>query len=553
MKAHVYNHFTEMLIQYGIPQVIGMRVYPEMDLEKIRPINIHHETSAGLMAYGYARISGKPGVITLNRPGTMNVIMALTEAWNSSVPIIVLMEGLATSSEGKNALYEQDQIGMVKPVSKWIGDITDMAKAPEMLRKAFRMATTGRPGPVVLNIRGMGATFSPQHHIDAEPFVEKEYANFPAMRIPPDSRQVEKAVELLSQAQRPCIIAGGGVNLSRGWDSLKELAELGQFPVATTISGKGAFPEKHPLSAGPTGAVVGGWLGRGRVSERVVKDSDVVLLVGTRTNEMATARWSVPDPGSTIIHIDIDQKEIGRNYQTRVGINADARLALQALVNELRRQSFQPKVSRVEEIKNLLHLWREDNAARANSNVVPIHPARLLREVQDFIGPDTILVSDGSSPFMWATSHTFVEAGPTFITPRGTGAIGTGIPMAIGAKLAAPDKKVICFEGDGGIMCGIISELEVAARYNIPIVVVVFNNGTYLLEKNHMKEYALSQEMNFVPGLNFANVAREFKCEGIRVEHPDEIHSAIQRGLESGKPTLVDVALDPKEGFPSQR
>jgi len=231
---------------------------------------------------------------------------------------------------------------------------------------------------------------------------------------------------------------------------------------------------------------------------------------------------------------------------------ADARLALEALVKELRKQTFQPKVSRTEEIRQLLMSWREDNAAPANSNAVPIHPARLMREVREFIGPDTILVSDGSSPFMWATSHTFVEAGPTFITPRGTGAIGTGLPMAIGAKLAAPNKKVICFEGDGGIMCGIVSELEVAARYNIPIVVVVFNNGTYLLEKNHMKEYALSAEMNFLPGLNFANIAREFKCEGIRVERPDEIHGAIQKGLESGRPTLVDVALDAKEGFPSQ-
>ncbi|NIO07460.1 MAG: hypothetical protein GTO40_05440, partial [Deltaproteobacteria bacterium] len=524
----------------------------EMDLSKIRPINIHHETSAGLMAYGYARISGKPGVMTLNRPGTMNVIMALTEAWNSSVPIVVLMEALAKSSEGKNALYEQDQIGMVKPVSKWIGDITDMTKAPEILRKAFRMATTGRPGPVVLNIRGMGAIFSEQHHIDVEPFIEREYSNFPAMRIPPEPGQVKKVVDLLSHAGRPCVIAGGGVNLSRAWDALKELAELGGFPVATTISGKGAFPEKHPLSAGPTGAVVGGWLGRGRVSEKIVKGSDVVLLVGTRTNEMATSRWSVPDPGSKIIHIDIDPKEIGRNYQTQVAVNADARLALEAIVQELRKNSFQPKVARETEIKKLLADWREDNAPQTNSNAIPIHPARLLREVNEFIGPDTILVSDGSSPFMWATSHTFVESGSTFISPRGTGAIGTGLPMAIGAKLAAPNKKVICFEGDGGIMCGIISELEVAARYNIPIVVVVFNNGTYLLEKNHMKDYALCREMNFMPGLNFANIAREFKCEGIRVEKPDEIRPALQKGLESGKPTLVDVALDPGEGFPSQ-
>ncbi|HEX9880061.1 MAG TPA: thiamine pyrophosphate-binding protein [Candidatus Binatia bacterium] len=552
MKAHIYNHFAEMLVQYGIPQIIGMRVYPEMDLTKIRPINIHHETSAGLMAYGYARISGKPGVITLNRPGTMNVIMALTEAWNSSVPVIVLMEGLAVTSEGRNALYEQDQIGMVKPVAKWIGDITDMSKAPEMLRRAFRMATTGRPGPVVLNIRGMGATFSELHHIDAEPFAEPRFSHYPATRIPPDSQAIEEAASLLARAERPCIVAGGGVNLSRAWNELKALAELGQFPVATTISGKGAFSEKHPLSAGPTGAVVGGRLGRGRVAGKIVKESDVVLLVGSRTNEMATSRWTVPDARSTIIHMDIDPKEIGRNYPTRVGIVADAKLGMEALAQALRKMEYRPKASRAGDIKKLLDLWAKDNAPQENSNAAPIHPARLLREIREFIGPDTILVSDGSSPFMWATSHTFVEAGPTFITPRGTGAIGTGLPMALGAKLAAPDKKVICFEGDGGIMCGVLPELEVAARYRIPIVVVVFNNGAYLLEKNHMKEYALSREMNFLPGLNFANIAREFKCDGIRVERPDEIHGALEKALASPRPVLVDVVLDPDEGFPSQ-
>ena len=175
---------------------------------------------------------------------------------------------------------------------------------------------------MVLNIRGMGATFSVQHHIDTEPYAETRYATFPATRILPDPQLIEEAVSLLHQAERPCIVAGGGVNLSQAWGALRELAELTQCPVATTISGKGAFPERHPLSAGPTGAVVGGWLGRGRVAGQIVKDSDVVFLVGSRTNEMATSRWSVPDPTSTIIHMDIDPKEIGRNYQTRVGIVA---------------------------------------------------------------------------------------------------------------------------------------------------------------------------------------------------------------------------------------
>lgn len=551
MKAHVYTHLSEILIRYGVPQVFGMRIYPEMDPARIKHMNIHFETSAGLMAYGYARVSGKPGVITLNRPGTMNIIMALTEAWNSSVPIIVLMDGLAAKNEGKHSLYEQKQIEMVSPVSKWVGDIHDLTQAPDMLRKAFRIATTGRPGPVVLNIRGVGSVISPEQQIDDEPYAETQFAGYPAQRAEPDPKAIENAVSALQKAQRPCIVAGGGVNLSRAWDELKEVAEIGQFPVATTISGKGAFPERHPLSAGPTGGVVGGRLGRSRVADQVVKSSDLVLLVGSKTNEMATSRWTVPDPKSTIVHIDIDPEEIGRNYRTQVGIVADAKTALRSLKAALKGNNFKPKESRAAEIKQLLDRWEQDNAQTTNSDAVPIHPARLMREVREFMGPDSILVSDGSSPFMWATSHTFVEAGPTFISPRGTGAIGTGLPMAIGAKLAAPDKNVICFEGDGGLMCGIISELEMAARYNIGIVLVVFNNGSFLLEKNHIKDSPVKEEMSFLPGLNFANIAREFKCEGIRVERPDQIRPAIEKGLKSGRPTLVDVVCDPDEGFPS--
>jgi acetolactate synthase I/II/III large subunit len=551
VKDHVYNHLWQTLAGYGTTCVFGMRVYHEMDVSRIRHINMHHETSAGLMACGYARASGRPGVMTLNRAGTANAIMGLAEAWNSSIPIIVLQDGLNVGQQGKNALYELDQMGLERPVAKWIGDVVDLSTAPAQLRKAFRMATTGRPGPVVLNIRGVGSMFADYQWVDAEVSAEPEYATFPAQRQRPSPEAIDRAVAALKGARRPCIVAGGGVNLSRAWPELLRLAELGQFPVATTVTGKGAFPERHPLSAGPTGQSLNNGLGRGRIAKAVINDSDVVLLVGTRTNQLATSSWTVPDPRATIIHLDVDPIEIGRNYDTAVGILADAKLGLADLADAMEAGGFQPPESRAGEIAALLAAWTRDNQLAADSDATPIKPARLMREVRDLIDRDTILVSDASTPYIWATSHTFVEAGPTFIAPRGTGAIGTGLPLAIGAKLGAPDKKIICLEGDGGLLTGILPELETAARYSIPVVTVVFNNGTLQLERDHIKQYPNVGEFDLSPGLNFANLARELKCEGIRVEQPEEIRPALEAALASSKPTLLDVVLDPNEGFPS--
>lgn len=543
-KMTVEQAICEILSQYGVPYVFGMNIYTDLDTSRTRPINIHSEAAAILMAYGFARVSGRPGVAAINRAGSPNTVMGLAEAYNSSGPVIVLQDGQPLSAEGRNGLYAHDQVGFMKTVSKWIADVTVTSRAPDILRRAFRIATSGRPGPVVLNLR------PGEEEIEAQLGAEPACTVFPSVRPEPSRALIQEVAELISGAERPCIVAGGGVILSRAWDELRDLAELTQMPVATTISGKGSFSEHHPLSAGCTGGIQGGWLGRGRVAERVVKDSDLVLLIGTRTNQMATSSWTVPDPSATIIHVDIDPAEIGRNYSTRLGIVADAKTAMVALSTALRSRGFTPTCSRTEEIREAMEEWQRDNEPMATSEAVPINPGRLIREIRPFVDSNTILVSDGSSPFMWASSHIPVDAGTTFISPRGTGAIGTGLPMAIGAKLAAPEKRVICFEGDGGLMCGILAELETAARYGLDIVVVVFNNGTYLHEKIRMRG-PLAEEMDFLPGIDFAAIARGLCCEGIRVERPGEIGDAMRTALASHRPTLLDVVLDQRQGFPA--
>jgi acetolactate synthase-1/2/3 large subunit len=458
------------------------------------------------------------------------------------------MDGMQPSQIGKHSTYEHDTAGAVRTFSKAIIDAWMPESYPEQLRKAFRLATTGRPGPVVLNQRaGAGPPGPKDKEVDI--YAEAEFARYPARRTPPDLDVIEQAVEILAQAERPCIVAGGGINLSQAWNELRELVDLTGCPVATTISGKGAIDERHPLAVGAVGDIQGGRYGRGRIAAQVVRESDVVLLVGTRTNQMSTNSWTAPSRDSTIIHIDVEPENVGRNYRTTVGIVADAKLALRALTLALSRTGFSAKSSREPEIKRLLDEWAEDTSTFATSDQVPVHPGRLVAEVAQRVGPETILVSGASSPFMWATSNILVHAGPTFISPRGTGAIGTGLPMALGAKLAAPDKDVICFEGDGGIMCGILGELETAARYGIGVTTVVFNNSTLGHERWNMPG-PRGAAMNFLTGIDFAMVARGLRCEGIRVERPEEIAPALDRGIANGRegrPTLIDAVIHPEQ------
>ncbi|MEA2640731.1 MAG: acetolactate synthase large subunit [Chloroflexota bacterium] len=542
-RVPVDQGFAETLAAYGVEFVFGMKVFQELDTSTIQPIVIHFEGTASLMAYGYARISGKPGIVAINKPGNPNVLMGMHEAWQSSVPLIVHVDGMAPAQIGKHATYEHDTAGVVRVFSKAIVDAWAPATYPEQLRKAFRVATTGRPGPVVFH-QHAGERFE-RHAGEVEVFAEPQYMRYPAHRTPPEPEAIERAVEALLHAERPGIVAGGGIYLSRAWDELRALADLLDCPVATTISGKGAFDEHDPRSVGSTGDIQGGRYGRGRVAAQVIKECDTVLLVGTRTNQMATNSWTLPDPSSTLIHLDIDPENIGRNYRPEVELLADAKVGLQALTAALVAAGYQPRPSRSNEIRQLLDTWSEDSSLFMGSTQVPIHPGRLVHEVSKVVGANTILVSDGSSPFMWASSHILVDAGPTFISPRGTGAIGTGLPMAMGAKLAAPARDVICFEGDGGITCGILSELETAARHRIGVTTIVFNNATLGHERVNYTG-PQGDAMDFLPGIDFAKVAEGLRCEGIRVEQPEELAPAIARGLENGrqgKPTLLDVVL----------
>lgn len=542
----------QLLKGYGVKFLFGMdspeSLYQEVDREAIRPITVHDERTAAHMADGYARVSFRPGLCTaIHGPGVTNLITGLAEAQVSCIPVIGLVSAVDAHLVGKHSIQELDQVSLLKPITKWVSRVETPDRVPEMLRKAFRVATTGKPGPVVLNLTYHALETEIERASSVDLHIEEEFRSVPGIRIAPDPERLSKLADLLLQARKPCIVAGGGVIQSQAWNELIRLGERLMVPVATTMLGKGAIPDTHYLSVGVMGTYTSGTTGRGRVANKVVAESDVVLLIGTQTDQVDTTDWTIPQPDTTILHIDIDPEEIGRNYPTAFGIVADAKIALQQLgqIIEDRIPKRRKESPRIKQIAKLLQEWRESIASEWHSSKTPINPQRVMKEVQTFIDSNTIVATDASYSSLWVLSHLdFAEPGRRYVGPRGLGIIGPGLPLALGAQLAAPDHRVICLTGDGGFGYS-YPDLETAARYQIPVLVIVLNNQMLGFQKHYEETiYGKAIECAFLD-TNFAQIAEALHCHGTRLSKPDEISTAIRTGLETRQPTVIDILIDP--------
>ena len=327
------------------------------------------------------------------------------------------------------------------------------------------------------------------------------------------------------------------------------MAELLDAPVATTPLGKGAIDEAHPLAAGVMSAYTGGEMGRGRVANDVVRDADVVLLVGTKTGNVATSNWTLPDPSCRTVHVDVDAAEIGRNYRS-LGVLGDAKLGLAALAAGLeRRRSRGPPRGAGPTSPGRSADWRARIRPLAESSARPIRPERVLAEMARFVDDDTIVAADASYSSLWAVDRlTLRRPGRRLISARGFGGIGWALPAGIGAKLAAPDKRVLCLTGDGAFGF-VFQELETAARYGIGVVVVVLNNSTFAYQKHaEQLHYGRSFETELLD-VDYAALARVLRCDGISVSDPDQLAPALGAAIASGRPTVINVVIDP-DAFP---
>jgi acetolactate synthase-1/2/3 large subunit len=424
------------------------------------------------------------------------------------------------------------------PVTKYNVMVDRLDRIPDLLRQAFREATTGSPRPVHLDIH----TEAADQEGDLQVVVEEPFKRFPAFRPEPDPEMVQAAAQALRQAQRPVIVAGGGVISSEAWDEMVELAELLSIPVATSLNGKAAIPGTHPLSLGVCG-LYSRWC-----ANKAVCSADLVLFVGSQTGGQVTNNWAIPPAGTKVIQIDVEPSELGRNYPNSVALLGDARVTLRHLLDAVK--GGQPKDGWAREARKAVRAWRDEVEPHRNSDAIPIRPERLCKEVEAFLPDDALLLScTGHSGIWTGTMIDLKHVGRTFL--RAAGSLGWALPAAIGAKCAVPHRPVVCFTGDGGFWYH-LSELETAVRYGINIVTVVNNNSGMTQETEGIRRaYRGSPPdhswslMNF-NSVDLAKVAEAMGCFGVRVERPEEIRPALEVALKCGRPALVDVATDPK-------
>lgn len=543
LKAYGTEYF------FGVPG-ITLPLFAEFaGRDDMQLILTRDERAAACMADGYARISHKPGVCSgCEGPGTTNLLTGIGEAWMSSVPVIAITGARSPSETDKNPIMfcrgrVFDTFDVLKPFTKWSVQVHHPARVSELLGRAFTIATTGRPGPVQVELLPDAMYQDWEYDIAGN----EEYSVWPAQRTWPDPSRCAAAAKVLIEAKKPVIIAGGGVVHAEAWNELIALAEHLTIPVATSLFGKGSINETHPLAVGVSGI-------HSRVSaNQTVSEADVVLFVGSNTDMHTTNKWTIPVPGQVrVIHIDVDPDELGRNYPTEVGIVADAKAGLTILLDEVRKLAPTPVVDegRLKKVAERVNAWRQGISAMQSSDASPIKPQRLMKEISDFLDDDAILLGDLSFSSVWLDVHYDVPKPGRFVTyARGFDILGWGLPASLGAKLAAPDRQVLSIIGDGSLgYC--VGELETARRYNIPAVNVVLNNGTLGYEKFLIEYYnepgKITKE---TPGCDYSDtdyaaVARAYGCVGIRVEHPSEIRPALEEAFASGRPALIDVVID---------
>jgi acetolactate synthase-1/2/3 large subunit len=529
LKKEKVNHI------FGISGGAVLPIYDVLYDAEMRNILARHEQCAGHMADGYARVSRCPGVcITTSGPGATNLVTGIANAYMDSSPVVAITGQVSRAAIGKDAFQEADIVGITTPVTKYVTQVERTEDIPEAIGTAFYIATTGRPGPVLVDI----PKDVQEHSTDLE-FHDSITLRGYKPRDDPHPIQVKRAVEMLVQAEHPMILAGGGVIISNASHDLLKLAEFMTLPVATTLMGKGSIPETHPLSLGMVGM-------HGTVeANKLILEADVLLTVGARFSDRTTARVDGFCPDAQIIHIDIDSAEIGKNVKIDLPIVADAGKALREIYKLIIKKAVTNEkstwLSRIQQVRD--HYASEQG--RDNQSITA--PA-IVRGLRTLLPNNAIIATEVGQNQMWAALY-FQSLEPrTFLSSGGLGTMGFGFPAALGAKVAKPDVPVVDIAGDGSF---IMSEQELATSVieEIPVIVVVLNNSMLGMVAQwqrlfYHRRYSGSMLRD---SPDFVKLAEAYGAQGIRVGSLEEFSQAVKKGLTSDVTTVIDVPISPEE------
>ena len=521
---------------FGLPGGANLPMYDELYKSNIRHILVRHEQSAAHMADGYGRVSRRAGVcFATSGPGATNIVTGLATAQADSAPMVAITGQVPTAMIGRDAFQESDIIGIANPVVKYSFQPTKATDIPEVIKKGFYIAETGRPGAVLIDIPKDVQTN------EAEiPFPDEVKIRGYHPWTDPDVAAIECAIKLLLSSTKPVILAGGGVIISSAFAELQSIAELLMIPVVSTFKGKGAFPETHPLSLGPIGM-------HGHAeANKIMSEADCVLAIGTRFSDRSVGTFAEFEKNLKIIHLDVDPAEIGKNQTTSVAIVGDVKASLRIFLRLLTQKVTKPSEDNVwlKHVTEVKEYWKEN---------LKLHPgeltaARILRKLREVMPHQSIVTTEVGQHQMWASLFYDVIHPGTFFSSTGLGTMGWGFPAAIGAKAARPDLPVVDIAGDGSFNMT-ENSLATSVLDNLPVIVFLVNNYTLGMVAQWQRTFydrrMIGVDQKRCP--DYCKLAQSYGAQGIRVGNLDELGQAIKSGLKSDVATVIDIPIDPEE------
>jgi acetolactate synthase-1/2/3 large subunit len=548
----------EALIREGVDTIFGypggavLHIYDELPAysDKIRHVLVRHEQGAVHMAEGYAKATGRVGVaLVTSGPGATNAVTGIADAYMDSVPLVVICGQVPRRMIGTDAFQEIDTVGITRPCTKYNYLVRSAGELAGVIKEAFYIAGSGRPGPVVIDI---------PKDVTAE-MAEFDYPDDVALpgyrpHTPADPRVIRSALDLMAEAERPILYVGGGVIHAGGCEELLELAERLQFPVTPTLMGLGCFPSGHPLSLGMLGMHGTYW------ANMAISEADLIVAIGVRFDDRVTGALDKFAPNARIVHVDIDRSSLNKNVRATVPVLGDARTVMRQMCSLLTEDECQPgddeefgrSTGRLEPWWAQIREWREYAPLTYTPSAEEIMPQYLVEQLYELTEGDAIIATDVGQHQMWLAQYYPFNGPRQSLTSGGLGTMGFGFPAALGAQIAFPERQVIAFVGDGGFQMT-AQELATAVQYDANVKIIVMNNS-YLGMVRQWQEIFYERNyssVKMVGGPDFVKLAEAYGARGMRVSRPDALRETLKRGLEMPGVVVIDVVVAQEENvFP---